>query len=170
MKLYRDEDDVKVFTPRRARAASPENTPYTEKIRQPLEDYRREREERSAPGAYADPQSEPAPEEKQTEEQLPAEEAGSAPRSAASAKALSAYRTHSAAGPENGGEKRLEKADFAGILESMSRSDGFKNEEDELDSDGLPVSHKTQHVMNALFGPTRVSPFLKVNLDDEEEN
>lgn len=164
MKLYRDEDDVKVFTPRRARAAAPENTPYTEKIKQPLEEYRREREERPAPSAETEPVHEEVPERNIAESPAPA------PRPAASAKALSAYRTHSAAPSENEEEKRLEKADFAGILESMNRSDGFKNEETELDSDGLPVSHKTQHVMNALFGPTRVSPFLKVNLDDDEEN
>lgn len=167
MKLYRDEEDVKVFTPRRARAAAaPENTPYTEKIKQPLEEYRREREERPAPNADTEPRHEEVPEPKKEPDQNPAP----APRPAASVKALSAYRTHSSAKPESGEEKRLEKADFAGILESMNRSDGFKNEEEELDSDGLPVSHKTQHVMNALFGPTRVSPFLKVNLDDDEEN
>lgn len=162
MKLYRDEDDVKVFTPRRARAAAPENTPYAEKIKQPLEEYRREREERPSPNADTEPLHEEVPERNIAESPAPA------PRPAASAKALSAYRTHSGAQPENGEGKKLEKADFAGILESMNRSDGFKNEETELDSDGLPVSHKTQHVMNALFGPTRVSPFLKVNLDDEE--
>lgn len=161
MKLYRDEDDVKVFTPRRTRAAAPENTPYTEKIKQPLEEYRREREERPVPSTDPEPPREEIPERN-------AENPAPAPRPAASAKALSAYRTHSSASSESGEGKRLEKADFAGILESMNRSDGFKNEEAELDSDGLPVSHKTQHVMNALFGPTRVSPFLKVNLDDEE--
>lgn len=163
MRLYRDEDDVKVFTPRRSRPTAPESTPYAEKIRQPLENYRREREERAEPEP---PQVEEIPEVKKEPE--PAENPASAPRPAASAKALSAYRTHSAAESERGEEKKLEKADFAGILESMNRNDGFKSDEVELDSDGLPVSHKTQHVMNALFGPTRVSPFLKVNLDDDE--
>ena len=162
MKLYRDEDDVKVFTPRRTRSAAPENTPYTEKIKQPLEEYRREQEEHSIPNAETEPPHEEVPERNTAENPAPP------PRPAASAKALTAYRTHSSAQSENGEGKKLEKADFAGILESMNRSDGFKNEEEELDSDGLPVSHKTQHVMNALFGPPRVSPFLKVNLDDEE--
>lgn len=183
MKLYRDEEDVKVFTPRRAQSVSnPEPSPYREKIKQPLEEYRRERAEAQKPfNEYIEPsryeeraesprERDERGEEVQISGQMSAEEitpAAPAPKPAASAKALSAYRTHSAPSMDSE-EKKLEKADFAGILENMNRSDGFKSEEVELDSDGLPVSHKTQHVMNALFGPTRVSPFLKVNLDDDE--
>lgn len=182
MKLYRDEDDVKVFTPRRASVSNPEPSPYREKIKQPLEEYRRERAEAQSafneyiePSRYEETSEPPRERDERTEEvqingQMSTEEVAPAPapKPAASAKALSAYRTHSVSGMVDTEEKKLEKADFAGILENMNRSDGFKNEEEELDSDGLPVSHKTQHVMNALFGPTRVSPFLKVNLDDDE--
>ncbi|MCM1335285.1 MAG: DUF6076 domain-containing protein [Bacteroides sp.] len=186
IKLYRDEDDVKVFTPRRAKPSEAEATPYREKIRQPLEEYRRDRAEAkpSAFNEYIEPsryeeggdearKTAESREEVQISGQMSTEEvtpAAPAPsqKPAASAKALSAYRTHSAPTAETE-EKKLEKADFAGILENMNRNDGFKSEEVELDSDGLPVSHKTQHVMNALFGSSRISPFLKVNLDDEDE-
>ncbi len=187
IRLYRDEEDVKVFTPRRSAASYGEPSPYEEKIKQPLENYRKERAEegnRAGFSAYI----EPSPYEKQPEEkkesrqeeevqidgQISAEEVAPEPipaaTPAASAKALSAYRTLTLPKGETAEEKKLEKPDFAGILEGMNRSDGFRSDEEELDSDGMPVSHKTQHVMNALFGPTRVSPFLKINLDDEEEN
>lgn len=171
--------DMKVFTPRRPafKSASPEPTPYDEKIKQPLEEYRRAKEEIAE-----------EIEEESVEEQLPTEEidereyeaeesvqeearpAPIQPTSAASAKAISAYRTITLPKQEDLSEKKLEKADFSGILNDMARNDGFKNDDEvEVDSDGVPVSHKTKHVMNALFGPTRVSPFLKVSLDDDDE-
>lgn len=166
--------DMKVFTPRRPAFRSySEPTPYDEKIRQPLEEYRRAKEE-----------------VEEVEEQLPAEEEFEQaeyeeneviqeeaqtptvqPASAVSAKAISAYRTITLPNQDELSEKQLEKADFSGILSDMARNDGFKNDDDvEVDSDGVPVSHKTKHVMNALFGPTRVSPFLKVNLDDDDDD
>ncbi len=112
--------------------------------------------------------------EVQIDGQLSADDVGesveSRPAPAASAKALSAYRTL-AIPKVSTDDKKLEKADFSGVLKGISRSDGFRSDEEELDSNGMPISHKTQHVMNALFGPTRVSPFVKImknNLDDED--
>ena len=51
----------------------------------------------------------------------------------------------------------------------MNRSDGFASDEEELNADGLPISHKTQHVMNALFASPKASPFLRINLDDDDD-
>ena len=62
------------------------------------------------------------------------------------------------------------KADFSQILEGITRDDGFSREETLLDSDGLPVSHKTKHVMNALFGPSKASPILKRALLDDDDD
>ncbi len=172
--------DVKVFTPRRpAFRGYIEPTPYDEKIKQPLEEYRRSREEEQEAqiegqisaeevSTQAESQSEPIPEAVETP--LETASASVQPAPAMSAKAISAYRTITLPKQEEHSEKQLEKADFSEILNEMARNDGFKNDDEvEVDSDGIPVSHKTKHVMNALFGPTRVSPFLKVNLDDDDE-
>ncbi|MBQ8904698.1 MAG: hypothetical protein IJY73_10540 [Oscillospiraceae bacterium] len=155
------EDDVKVFVPRKpAFNAYIEPSPY-EKIKQPLQDYRRSREEEA---------------EEQIEGQISAEEIeapvqpipSAAP--AASAKAISAYRTITLPKIEPQSDRnRGEKADFSEILESMNRSDGFASDEEALNADGLPVSHKTQHVMNALFASPKASPFLRINLDDDDD-
>lgn len=154
------EDDVKVFVPRKpAFNAYIEPSPY-EKVKQPLQDYRRSREE-------AD--------DIQIEGQISAEEVEApAPipsaTPAASAKALSAYRTITLPKADNQPERgKTDKADFSEILESMNRSDGFESDEIELNADGLPVSHKTKHVMNALFAAPKASPFLRINLDDDDD-
>ncbi len=154
------EDDVKVFVPRKpAFNAYIEPSPY-EKVKQPLQDYRRSREE-------AD--------DIQIEGQISAEEVEApAPipsaTPAASAKALSAYRTITLPKADNTPERgKTDKADFSEILDSMNRSDGFESDEIELNADGLPVSHKTKHVMNALFAAPKASPFLRINLDDDDD-
>ncbi len=153
------EDDVKVFVPRKpAFNAYIEPSPY-EKIKQPLQEYRRTREEEA---------------EEQIEGQISAEEVEApapipAATPAASAKALSAYRTITLPKKEEQPEHKAERADFSEILNSMNRSDGFASDEEELNADGLPVSHKTQHVMNALFASPKASPFLRINLDDDDD-
>lgn len=154
------EDDVKVFVPRKpAFNAYIEPSPY-EKVKQPLQDYRRSREETD---------------DIQIEGQISAEEVEApAPipsaTPAASAKALSAYRTITLPKADNQPERgKTDKADFSEILESMNRSDGFESDEIELNADGLPVSHKTKHVMNALFAAPKASPFLRINLDDDDD-
>lgn len=164
--------DVKVFTPRKSSTFRdiPEPTPYDEKIKQPLEEYRRSKEETPEPDTQEQPSEAAAEKTESTAEQKEAHTAPIQSSPAVSAKAISAYRTISLPKQDDGAEKQLEKADFSGILSEMARNDGFRNDDDvEVDSDGVPVSHKTKHVMNALFGPTRVSPFLKVNLDDDDE-
>ncbi|MBQ8613356.1 MAG: hypothetical protein IJ416_03990 [Ruminiclostridium sp.] len=162
------EEDVKVFVPKKpAFNAYIEPSPY-EKIKEPLEKYKREQEEKEAE------------EEVQIEGQISADEVEAVAQKeeippvpqaapAVSAKAFSAYRNISTPRTEPQTENKPERADFAGILEGMNRNDGFMSEEEELDADGMPVSHKTKHVMNALFGNAKASPFLRVNLDDDEE-
>ncbi len=155
------EDDVKVFVPRKpAFNAYIEPSPY-ERIKQPLQDYRRSREE------------EP---EEQIEGQISAEEIAApvqpipSAAPAASAKAISAYRTITLPKTDTQPDRsKTDKADFAEILDSMNRSDGFASDEEELNADGLPISHKTQHVMNALFASPKASPFLRINLDDDDD-
>ena len=89
---------------------------------------------------------------------------------AASAKAISAYRTITLPKIETQPDRsKTDKADFSEILDSMNRSDGFASDEEELNADGLPISHKTQHVMNALFASPKASPFLRINLDDDDD-
>ncbi len=166
------EEDVKVFVPRKPVFNEYiEPSPY-EKIKEPLEKYKREQEEKeeevqiegqiSTDEVEAIEISSPA-EPEPTPQPIPQ----AAP--AVSAKALSAYRTISLPKVEPQTENKPEKANFADILEGMNRSDGFESEEEEVDADGLPVSHKTKHVMNALFGNAKASPFLRVNLDDDDE-
>lgn len=155
------EDDVKVFVPKKpAFNAYIEPSPY-ERIKQPLQDYRRSREEA---------------EEEQIEGQISTEEIEApvppipAAAPAASAKAISAYRTITLPKNETPPDRsKTDKADFSEILDSMNRSDGFVSDEEELNADGLPVSHKTQHVMNALFASPKASPFLRINLDDDDD-
>ena len=50
--------------------------------------------------------------------------------------------------------------DFAKILDNIERNDGFDEDEVPLDQDGIPLSHKTKHVMDAIMKNTRVSPSL----------
>ena len=84
------------------------------------------------------------------------------------ASAISAYRSYTSGGAAD--DTAPEKADFSRILEGITREDGFSKEENLVDSDGLPVSHKTKHVMNALFGPSKASPILRVRLDDDDDD
>lgn len=50
--------------------------------------------------------------------------------------------------------------DFAKILNSIERNDGFDDDELPIDPDGVPLSHKTKHVMNAIMKNSSVSPSL----------
>ena len=50
--------------------------------------------------------------------------------------------------------------DFAKILSNIERNDGFDEESLPLDADGMPLSHKTKHVMDALMRNSSVSPSL----------
>lgn len=50
--------------------------------------------------------------------------------------------------------------DFAKILNSIERNDGFDDDELPVDPDGVPLSHKTKHVMNAIMKNSSVSPSL----------
>lgn len=166
------EEDVKVFIPRKPEFnAYIEPSPY-EKIKEPLEKYKREQEEKEEEVQI---EGQISADEVETVEIGPHAEPEPAPQPipqaapAVSAKALSAYRTISLPKIEPQTENKPEKANFADILEGMNRSDGFESGEEEVDADGLPVSHKTKHVMNALFGNAKASPFLRVNLDDDEE-
>ncbi len=86
------------------------------------------------------------------------------------AKALSAYRNVSAPAakpvePEKPSEPK--EPAFADILQGMDRSDGF--DDIDTDAEGMPISHKTKHVMDALFKPSKASPFLNIGKDDEDK-
>ncbi|MBP3856023.1 MAG: DUF1720 domain-containing protein [Ruminiclostridium sp.] len=156
--VQRQEDDVKVFIPHRSNIfASGETEDYIEpspyeKLRQSIEEYDREKQEPAQP---------------ELDGQISAEEIVKPP---APASAAAAYRGYTASSALGTGSETAEKADFSHILEGMTRDDGFSREENLVDSDGLPVSHKTKHVMNALFGPSKASPLLRrVQLDDDDD-
>ena len=51
--------------------------------------------------------------------------------------------------------------DFMEILQGIERNDGFEEENIPLDSDGVPISHKTKRVMDALMKPSKASPSLR---------
>ncbi|MGN0597219.1 MAG: DUF6076 domain-containing protein, partial [Ruminiclostridium sp.] len=90
-------------------------------------------------------------------------------KSGGKAKALSAYKNVSAAAPEPvQSEKPQQKSepDFADILKGIDRSGGF--EEIDTDAEGMPISHKTKHVMDALFKPSKASPVLNIRKDDSD--
>lgn len=84
------------------------------------------------------------------------------PANVRTAKAVSAYKTVLPAQrtprvPENEGA-------FATLLGSIDRSDGFSEDGDALDANGVPISHKTKHVMDAIFKTsTNTSPSLRLN-------
>lgn len=154
--IFEQEEDVKVFTPRRNNIFKSSQTddyiepsPY-EKLKQPLEEYRNEK-------------LSPKEEEAEVDGQISTDEIF---RPASSV--ISAYKGYNSGG-EPVDDAGPEKADFSHILDGITRDDGFSKDENLVDSDGLPVSHKTKHVMNALFGPTKVSPILRVNLDDDDD-
>lgn len=63
--------------------------------------------------------------------------------------------------PENNKEEKEDSADdFAKILSNIERNDGFDDDNLPLDPNGVPLSHKTKHVMDALMKNTGVSPSL----------
>ena len=154
-----NDDDIKVFTPRRSNIFRSKQTdeyiepsPY-EKLRQAIE----EREEK-----------EQAPKEEEVAGQISADEFTPATHTRLTASAISAYKGYNPAGSTD--TEAADKDGFAHILDGMTRDDGFsKDDEGVVDSDGLPVSHKTKHLMNAVFGPSKASPILRVNLDDDDE-
>lgn len=62
---------------------------------------------------------------------------------------------------EKKGDGETSTADeFAQILSNIERNDGFDEENLPLDPDGVPLSHKTKHVMDALMKNSGVSPSL----------
>jgi len=158
---YEPEEDVKVFTPRRNTFIRTrqndgyiEPSPY-EKLRQPLEDYRNENKT-------------PEPEE-EVDGQILTEEIIKPASAAIPASAAAAYKSYGAVN-NSADDDEFKKADFSHILDGIKREDGFSREDNTVDSDGLPVSHKTKHVMNALFGPTKVSPILRVKLEEDDDD
>ena len=50
--------------------------------------------------------------------------------------------------------------DFSDVLKGIERKDGFE-ENIPVDADGVPLSHKTKHVMDAIFKPSKASPSLR---------
>ena len=159
-----NDSDVKVFTPRRTNIFRNrqsdgyiEPSPY-EKMRQAIEE--------SAQQAQAEEETE---EKTEVAGQMSAEEVIH-PVSPMTANAVAAYKGANFAENQSDDTGEPEKADFSRILEGITREDGFSKEENLVDSDGLPVSHKTKHVMNALFGPSKASPILRVRLDDDDDD
>jgi hypothetical protein len=55
---------------------------------------------------------------------------------------------------------------FTDILRGLERKDGFSDENIPTDSDGVPVSHKTKRVMDAIFKQSKPSLFINVNKDE----
>lgn len=51
--------------------------------------------------------------------------------------------------------------DFSEVLKGIERSDGFEEENVPLDADGVPLSHKTKHVMDAIMKQSKASPSLR---------
>lgn len=82
------------------------------------------------------------------------------------ARVVSAYKTVNNLPDSNrqseAGEEGASKAmdDFARILDNIERNDGFDEEDVPLDADGIPLSHKTKHVMDAIMKNTKVAPSL----------
>lgn len=89
------------------------------------------------------------------------------PESPLKAKAVSAYRT--LVEPRDEETPPQPANDFSEVLRGINRSDGFE-ESTETDADGMPLSHKTKHVMDAIFKPSKASPFLSIRLDDDDED
>ncbi|MCM1298812.1 MAG: hypothetical protein NC203_10360 [Firmicutes bacterium] len=79
------------------------------------------------------------------------------------ARVVSAYKTVSTmpepAEEENGVDNSMSD-DFAKILGNIERNDGFEEEDLPVDPDGIPLSHKTKHVMDAIMRNSGVSPSL----------
>ena len=161
--IFEQENDVKVYTPRRNNFRTKhideyiEPSPY-EKLRQPLEEYRS--------GKLAAEQEEVVDGQLSVEEMI---RPGSSERSAP-ANAMAAYRGYTSATLGTDADRSAERAEFSHILDGITRNDGFSKDDGIVDSDGLPVSHKTKHVMDALFGPTKVSPLIRARLNDDDDN
>ena len=115
-------------------------------------------------------------EKKETEENKPdfvnlderIERLESAPKMNRAARVVNAYKSVSTVIPEPQPQKPVTEDeaaarvmdDFAKILGNIERNDGFDEEDLPLDPDGMPLSHKTKHVMDAIMKNTRVSPSL----------
>ncbi|MCL2694202.1 MAG: DUF6076 domain-containing protein, partial [Oscillospiraceae bacterium] len=56
---------------------------------------------------------------------------------------------------------------FEQLLKGLERRDGFDNDNIPTDSDGMPVSHKTKRVMDAIFKQSKPSLFINVNKGEE---
>ena len=154
------DNDVKVFTPRKNNIFRNkqsdgyiEPSPY-EKMRQAIAE-----------------RAEQKTEEDKTEVdgQMSAEDV-IRPVSPVTASAVAAYKGINFSENTETETSEAEKADFFFFFEGITREDVFSKEENLVDSDGLPVSHKTKHVMNALFGPSKASPILRVRLDDDDDD
>ncbi len=78
------------------------------------------------------------------------------------AKVVSAYKTVGTVSPPEEEERNESpmSEDFAKILGNIERNDGFEDEDLPVDPDGIPLSHKTKHVMDAIMKNTGVSPSL----------
>ena len=82
------------------------------------------------------------------------------------ARVVSAYKTVNNLPDSNrqgeAGQEAASKTmdDFSRILDNIERNDGFDEEDVPLDPNGIPLSHKTKHVMDAIMKNTRVSPAL----------
>lgn len=96
------------------------------------------------------------------------EKAAAAPKTVGgmnrAARVVSAYKTVNGMNEQNTANEDEAAAkvqdDFAKILDNIERNDGFDEEDVPLDPDGIPLSHKTKHVMDAIMKNTRVSPSL----------
>lgn len=101
-----------------------------------------------------------------TDTVLPAETERTVKNPAAkAAKAVGAYRSVAQMPiidkQEREEESKTDSADdFAKILSNIERNDGFDEDNMPLDQDGVPLSHKTKHVMDALMRNSSVSPSL----------
>lgn len=161
------DSDIKVFTPKPKlpREENPfttgqrnnyiEPSPY-EQIKRPLEEYKK-KEEVAEPEVDGQISAEEIERTEEVAEKKPQ-------KAVLPAGAISAYKSTGSGTPP-----KAERVDFSHVLDGIHRDDGFDRSTELVDSDGLPVSHKTKHVMDALFAPTRVSPFLRINLDDDDD-
>jgi hypothetical protein len=55
---------------------------------------------------------------------------------------------------------------FNDILRGLERKDGFADETIPTDSEGVPVSHKTKRVMDAIFKQSKPSLFINMNKEE----
>lgn len=62
--------------------------------------------------------------------------------------------------PERAEPENNQMVDFSDVLKGIERKDGF-GESIPVDADGVPLSHKTKHVMDAILKPSKASPSLR---------